>query len=244
MFIHTLLHRLDLLPTDFIWRKKQWALYAHSVEWIYHICIIQFISCFITFACDCNKPIAIYDHLALLVAIKPAFHLRRQNDASKLTVQPLACPPTPSRRSHAFPRFNPSQIGRSLSSDAVSYFRALFRCTFCTSGFGCRKCKKVQRLQMYGRTIAGSTPRRQIRTCRDEETEPTWKREVRSEEREMLSIPGKLLPRSARRRANGGAIGVTSRYLAILRTVGKRNDLSRHLGCVRHSSTGIERGRW
>jgi len=106
--------------------------------------IIQFISCFITFA----------------------FHLRRRNDASKLIVQ-LWLVRQRRRRSHAFPHFNPSQIGRSLSSlhDAVSYFRALFRCTFCTSDFGCRKCKKVQRLQMYVRTIAESTPRRQIHTC-------------------------------------------------------------------------------
>jgi len=59
------------------------------------------------------------------------------------------------RQSHAFLHINPNQIGKSPSSprDAVSYFRALFRYTFCTSDmlwyFGCRKCKKVQRLQIY-----------------------------------------------------------------------------------------------
>lgn len=72
------------------------------------------------------------------------------------------------RRLARFSRYNPSRIGRRnfLTARRGSYFRALFRYTFCTSDNsaaesvrGCSGCK-----YMYVRFVE-STPRRQERTC-------------------------------------------------------------------------------
>lgn len=83
----------------------------------------------ITFACDRDKSIAVYDHFALLVAIKPAFHFSRQNGALKsLAVRYNREARGSSSLSIPLKRQKPF-----LAALRVSYFRALSRCTFCTS---------------------------------------------------------------------------------------------------------------
>lgn len=115
------------------------------------------------------------------------------------------------RRSYVFPPQSRPNRPKSLSSrrDAGSYFRALLRCTFCTSDISaaesvrrCSGCKYMYvRSQSLGR-VDGN-----VRVPYDEETAPAREREVRSERREVRLI---LPPSLSTRRVNGGAIAVTN----------------------------------
>lgn len=118
-------------------------------------------------------------------------------------------------RSRLFRTFNPGRSGRSLSSRlfTVSYFRALFRCTFCTSDISAaesvRRCSGCK--YMYVRAESLRRVDGNVRVPYDEETEPVAREEVRSEKRSGAFDPPPETFANAEQ--DGGAIEVTDRNL-------------------------------